>query len=232
MSLNLDDLQAIIEEATRRAFKEKISPLIENEDERERQKKVAKDIKDLQSGSKKSGDLDEADDEEKDEEPTNKAALGKEDAPEGDGDAPSAVMPTADDMAEADVGQIINMLNMLRSGKSTKDETVKKQLGDYFDGLPPGDRQALFVLLSGLTQILTSGVGGASAPAPAKVGIKISAKQKKKDDEDAEDRIKNQAKADAGSDEDGEETEEMKPIVVGESQNKDWIYRILERNRS
>ncbi len=232
MSLNLDDLQAIIEEATRRAFKEKISPLIENEDERERQKNVAKDIKDLQSGSKKSGDLDEADDEEKEEEPSNKAALGKEEAPDGDGDAPSAVMPTADDMAEADVGQIINMLNMLRSGKSTKDETVKKQLGDYFDGLPPGDRQALFVLLSGLTQILTSGVGGANAPAPAKVGIKISAKQKKKDDEDAEDRIKNQAKADAGSDEDGDGTEEMKPIVVGESQNKDWIYRILERNRS
>ena len=232
MSLNLDDLQAIIEEATRRAFKEKISPLIENEEERAKQKKTAKDIKDLQSGSHTTGDLDEADDEEKEEEePSNKAALGKEEAPEGDGDAPSAVMPTADDMAEADVGQIINMLNMLRSGKSTKDETVKKQLGDYFDGLPPGDRQALFVLLSGLTQILTSGVGGANAPAPAKVGIKISAKQKKKDDEDAEERIKNQAKADAGSDE-GDETEEMKPIVVGESQNKDWIYKILERNRS
>tara|TARA_Y100001958_G_scaffold116177_1_gene83283 strand:- start:131 stop:826 length:696 start_codon:yes stop_codon:yes gene_type:complete len=231
MSLNLDDLQSIIEEATRKAFKEKISPLIENEEERERQKQVAKDIKDLHSGSKDSGDLDEADDEEKEEEPSNKAALGKEEAPDGGGDTPNAVMPTADDMAEADVGQIINMLNMLRSGKSTKDETVKKQLGDYFDGLPPGDRQALFVLLSGLTQILTSGVGGANAPAPAKVGIKISAKQKKKDDEDAEERIKNQAKADAGSDEGGE-TEEMKPIVVGESQNKDWIYRILERNRS
>lgn len=229
--MNLDDLQLIVEEATRRAFKESISPLIENEEERDRQKQLSKDIKDLQSGSKKSADLDEADDDEKEEEPSDKAALGKEEAPDGDGDAPSAVMPTADDMAEADIGQIINMLNMLRSGKSTKDETVKKQLGDYFDGLPSGDRQALFVLLSGLTQILTSGVGGANAPAPAKVGIKISAKQKKKDDEDAEERIKNQAKADAGS-EDGDETEEMKPIVVGESQNKDWIRKILERNRS
>lgn len=229
--MNLDDLQSIIEEATRRAFKESISPLIENEEERDRQKQLSKDIKDLNSGSKKSEDLDEADDDEKEDEPSGKAALGKEEAPDGDGDAPSAVMPTADDMAEADVGQIINMLNMLRSGKSTKDETVKKQLGDYFDGLPSGDRQALFVLLSGLTQILTSGVGGANAPAPAKVGIKISAKQKKKDDEDAEERIKNQAKADAGSD-DGDETEEMKPIVVGESQNKDWIRKILERNRS
>ena len=113
MSLNLDDLQSIIEEATRRAFKEKISPLIENEEERDRQKQLAKDIKDLQSGKKGSGDLDEADDEEKEEEPSNKAALGKEEAPDGGGDAPNAVMPTADDMAEADVGQIINMLNIL-----------------------------------------------------------------------------------------------------------------------
>ena len=32
--MNLDDLQSIIEEATRRAFKESISPLIENEEER------------------------------------------------------------------------------------------------------------------------------------------------------------------------------------------------------
>ena len=120
---------------------------------------------------------------------------------------------------------------MLRSGKSTKDEAVKDQLTKYFDSLPPGDRQALFVLLSGLTQILTSGIGGDSAPAPSKVGIKIRAKQKQKDDEDAEERIKNQAKADAGAE--GEEaTSEMKPILVGESQNKSWIYKILERNRS
>ena len=134
-------------------------------------------------------------------------------------------------MAEADVEQIINMLNMLRSGKSTKDEEVKKQLGEYFDSLTAGDRQALFVLMSGLTQIMTSGIEGNAAPAPAKVGIKINAKRKKKDDEDAEDSIRNQAKANAGS-EDGETEKEMKPIVVGESQSKDWIYKILERNRS
>jgi len=229
--MNLDDLQALIEEATRQAFEEKLGPLVENEEERARQKKAAEDTKALGS-NKKAKDLDEAEDEEeKEEAPSNKAALGKEDAPSGDGDAPSAVMPTSDDMAEANVDQIINMLNMLRSGKSTKDEEVKKQLGDYFDSLPAGDRQALFVLLSGLTQILTSGIGGANAPAPAKVGIKINAKKKKKDDEDAEERIKNQAKANAGAEE-GEETEEMKPIIVGESQNKAWIYKILERNRS
>lgn len=231
MNLKLDDLQALVEAATRQAFEEKIGPLVENEEERARQKKAAEDTKALGS-NKKSKDLEEAEDEEeKEDKPSDKAALGKEEAPSGDGDTPNVVMPTADDMAEANIEQIINMLNMLRSGKSTKDEEVKKQLGDYFDSLPAGDRQALFVLLSGLTQILTSGVGGANAPAPAKVGIKINAKKKKKDDEDAEERIKNQAKANAGAEE-GEETEEMKPIIVGESQNKAWIYKILERNRS
>ena len=231
MNLKLDDLQALIEAATKKAFEEKIGPLVENEDERAKQKKAAEDTKALGS-NKKAKDLEEAEDEEeKEEKPSEKAALGKEEAPDAGGDAPSVVMPTADDMAEANIDQIINMLNMLRSGRSTKDEDVKNHLNDYYDSLPPGDRQALFVLLSGLTQILTSGADGAKAPAPARVGIKINAKHKKKDDEDAEERIKNQAKANAGAEE-GEETEEMKPIIVGESQNKAWIYKILERNRS
>ena len=232
--MNLDDLEALIEKAARQAYNSsKIKSLLENEDERALQKKAADDAEALRSGKKTAGDLDEAEDDEKsdDEDVSNKAALGKEEPEGGDGDTPNAVMPTSDDMAEADVGQIINMLNMLRSGKSTKDEEVKKQLGDYFDGLPPGDRQALFVLLSGLTQILTSGVGGQSAPAPAKVGIKINAKQKKNDDEDADARIKNQAKANQG-DESDDDSEESAPIIVGESQKKAWIYKILERNRS
>ena len=106
--MNLDDLQALIEEATRQAFEEKLGPLVENEDERAKQKKAAEDTKSLGS-NKKAKDLDEAEDEE--EKPSDKAALGKEETPEGDGDTPNAVMPTADDMAEADVGQIINMLN-------------------------------------------------------------------------------------------------------------------------
>ena len=232
--MNLDDLEALIEKAARQAYNSsKIKSLLENEDERALQKKAADDAEALRSGKKTAGDLDEAEDDEKsdDEDVSNKAALGKEEPEGGDGDTPNAVMPTSDDMAEADVGQIINMLNMLRSGKSTKDEEVKKQLGDYFDGLPPGDRQALFVPLSGLTQILTSGVGGQSAPAPAKVGIKINAKQKKNDDEDADARIKNQAKANQG-DESDDDSEESAPIIVGESQKKAWIYKILERNRS
>ena len=226
----LDDLEALIEEATRQAFRDKIEPLIENEDERARQKKTSEDTKAL-SGGKKSGDLDEAEDDEdnKDDDVSAKAALGK-DQEKDSGDTPSAVMPTVDDMAEANVDHIINMLNMLRSGKSTKDENVKKELTDYFDGLQPGDRQALFVLMSGLTQIMTSGIDGAQAPAPAKVGIRISAKKKVTDSEEAEAEIAKKASKGDGDDKDAEA--EAAPIVVGEAQSKDWIYRILERNRS
>ncbi len=225
----LDDLESIIRDATQKAFEEKISPHInENKEEIDRQKKTAKETADLEA-NKKAKDLEEAeDDEEKtDDDVSAKAALGK-DQEEESGDTPSAVMPTSDDMAEANVDQIINMLNMLRSGKSTKDETVKKELGEYFDGLQPGDRQALFILLSGLTQIMTSGVDGAEAPAPAKVGVKIRAKNKEKDSENAEDKIRKTAKANAA----GKDSEVAAPIVVGESQNKAWIYKILERNKS
>ena len=66
---------------------------------------------------------------------------------------------------------------MLRSGKSTKDPDVKKSLKGYFDGLGPGEQQALFILLSGLSQILAGGVSGVEAPDPAAVGIKISARR-------------------------------------------------------
>jgi len=227
--MKLDDLEALIQAATRQAFREKLGPLVENEEERARQKKTAEDTESLGS-SKKSGDLDEAEDDEekKDDDVSAKAALGKDqDAAD---ETPSVVMPTEDDMAEANVDHIINMLNMLRSGKSTKDENVKKELGDYFDGLQPGDRQALFVLLSGLTQILTSGVDGGSAPAPAKVGIRISAKKKVSDAEEAEEQIAKKASKEDGDDKDAEAEEA--PIVVGESQSKDWIRKILERNRS
>ena len=228
--MKLDDLEALIEAATRQAFREKIEPLIENEDERARQKKTAEDTKSLGS-TKKSGDLDEAEDEDekKDDDVSAKAALGKSQDDESS-ETPAAVMPTEDDMAEANIDHIINMLNMLRSGKSTKDENVKKELGDYFDGLQPGDRQALFVLLSGLTQILTSGVDGGAAPAPAKVGIRISAKKKVSDAEEAEEQIAKKASKEDGDEKDSEA--EAAPIVVGEAQSKDWIRRILERNRS
>ncbi len=62
------------------------------------------------------------------------------------------------------------------------------------------------------------------------MGIRISAKKKITDAEEADQEIKKTADADqeGGPDAEAEEA----PIVVGEAQSKDWIYRILERNRS
>lgn len=99
---------------------------------------------------------------------TKKMATGKEEPKE-----PKAIMPNPEDIKDVTFSQVINMMNMMRSGKSAKDPDTKQKLNDYFRGLNPGERQALFVLLSGLTQILAGGVPGEEAPDPSRVGISI-----------------------------------------------------------
>jgi len=186
--LSIDEL---VKKITSEVIKETLAPL-EDSSEREeaRQKRMSDELKALkQSDSKKTDeDLDEADDEEKSDEkkPTaeakpekkpdpkekvvsSKIATGKEEPKD-----PKAVIPDPTEIKDVTFNQVVNMMNMMRSGKSSKDPETKQKLGDYFKGLNPGERQALFVLLSGLTQILAGGVAGDEAPDPSAVGIKIN----------------------------------------------------------
>jgi chemotaxis protein histidine kinase CheA len=186
--LSIDEL---VKKITSEVIKETLAPL-EDSSEREeaRQKRMSDELKALkQSDSKKTDeDLDEADDEEKSDEkkPTaeakpekkpdpkekvvsSKIATGKEEPKD-----PKAVIPDPSEIKDVTFNQVVNMMNMMRSGKSSKDPETKQKLGDYFKGLNPGEKQALFVLLSGLTQILAGGVAGDEAPDPSAVGIKIN----------------------------------------------------------
>ena len=217
---NLGDLDLIIREATLASFRQYLTPLLE--DEQEKQDDMATRTKSLDSSDKSSSEIDEAEDEDaetEDKEQAVAAATGKK--PEKE---PEAVVPSEDDIANASVEQIVNMLNMVRSGKSTKDKEVQKDLGDYFDGLDAGERQALFIMMSGLTQILTADIPGDEAPDPTSVGIKIQAKKKGRDKEismpaqkaaaaaSSEKSSSKQKPAAQGSDD--------LPIVVGEVANK------------
>ena len=119
---------------------------------------------------------------------------------------------------------------MLRSGKSTKDPDIKKKLSGYFDGLDPGERQALFILLSGLSQILAGGVDGEEAPDPSTVGIKISARRATQDisRKEKEAAKKSTLKTKGSSGDQASGSEEL-PIVVGESANKAKLLRKVKR---
>ena len=229
----LKDLDRLIREATMSSFGELLSPLLE--DERKKQGDMADRTKALDA-SDSADEIDEAEDEGTEEDKEKKqasavaAATGKKEEEE-DADA---VIPSEDDIANADVEQIVNMLNMMRSGKSTKDKEVQKGLSEYFDGLDAGEKQALYIMLSGLTQILTADVDGDEAPDPTSVGIKIQAKKKERDAEVSKPAQKaaaatasNKSSAKQKPSEQG--TGDL-PIVVGEVADKTQVlarYRIL-----
>lgn len=185
--LSIDEL---VKKITTQVIRETLSPHRDvAESEKDRQEEMAAELKDLASPSSKTDeDLDEADDEEKGDEKkpdaeakpekkpdpkekvvSSKIATGKEEPKD-----PKAVIPDPTEIKDVTFNQVVNMMNMMRSGKSSKDPETKQKLGDYFKGLNPGERQALFVLLSGLTQILAGGVAGDEAPDPSAVGIKIN----------------------------------------------------------
>jgi hypothetical protein len=150
-----------------------------------------------------------------------KIATGKEEP------KPEALIPDARDIKDVTFDQVINMVNMMRSGRSTKNPDTKQSLKDYFKGLNAGERQALFVLLSGITQILAGGVEGTEAPDPSEVGIRINPKaptDKVRPDSRPE-RPAAPAKAPGTQ---GAQDKDL-PIVVGEAADRTHERRILAR---
>jgi len=73
--------------------------------------------------------------------------------------APVAQQPiTAED--------IIDKLNIVRSGRSTRDGDVKREMEEYIAQFNEDEKMALLAFLEGLGQILTSGVDSADAADP------------------------------------------------------------------
>ena len=227
----LQDLDELIREATMSSFDELLSPLLE--DEKKKQDDMSKRTQALDDGDDAS-EIDEAEDEDDEKEEDKAAAVAAATGKKPEKEKPEAVIPSEEDIADADIEQIVNMLNMMRSGKSTKDKAVQEDLGEYFDGLDAGEKQALFIMLSGLTQILTADIPGDEAPDPTSVGIKIQAKKK---DRDAEISKPAQKAAAASSSQKHYASQKPKaqgtgdlPIVVGEVADKTKIralFRLL-----
>ena len=215
------NLDKIVESATRLSLLEAFG--IEDE-ERAKQDELEDELKDLKSGGKKS----KKDEVEEGEETPPEGEAGAEET--GDTDTPTPTTPTVEDVVDATVDDIVDKLNMLRSGKSTKDNEVRDQLASYWDGLQPGEKQSLYAYLTGLTQIMTAGAVGADATDPSSVGIKISAKKKSKAQAEKEEPAK-----DLASDQDEEEPEEgshAAPIIVGEvARKRNLLRRVRELMR-
>jgi hypothetical protein len=246
MKLDAKALNRLIEGLARQAIRETLNPL--REDEKDRQKELEKELKGLRATKKKDSkksadeDLEEAEDEETsdksaaetstpaDEKPkvvSKKLATGK-----AEPEAPEAIIPDPSDINDVTFDQVITLMNMMRSGKSARDPRTKGSLKDYFKGLNSGEKQALFVLLSGLAQILAGGVEGDAAPDPAEVGIKIKAKASTRDT------LAPGPGAPTKKTDSGKPTPaslgsvEPVPIVVGEASNRSRERSVLESLRN
>lgn len=66
------------------------------------------------------------------------------------------------------MSDVVDKLNIIRSGHSLKDSAVKQNMESYIDNLSATERVALLAFLEGIGQILTGVIPAQQAPAPAK----------------------------------------------------------------
>jgi len=77
-----------------------------------------------------------------------------------------------------EVKDVIEKLNIIRSGKSLKDEEVKKGMEDYMNDLDDAEKTALFSFLKGISEIITVGTPGEEATEPAEGPAKVKMEKK------------------------------------------------------
>ena len=107
---------------------------------------------------------------------------------------------------------IVDLLNTMRSGKTLKDEQVRKNFQSYFDALSGSERVALFSFSKAIADIIAgenTEEDIKDEPQPEDYGVEISKEEEPKKTVKKSSKPSKE-KADAGS----------APIVVGESANK------------
>lgn len=82
------------------------------------------------------------------------------------GDATSQAPAPAQQAKPITVDDVIDKLNIVRSGKSTKDSDVKRELEEYVAQFTEEEKTALLAFLEGMGQILTSGIDSSVANDP------------------------------------------------------------------
>ena len=120
-------------------------------------------------------------------------------------------------------GDIVDLLNTMRSGKTLKDEQVRKNFQAYFDALSGSERVALFSFTKAIADI----IAGENTledikdePQPDDYGVEIT-----KEDEPKKQKSEKPEKT-KGSEKDG-----SAPIVVGEAANKSKELKLIRRLR-
>jgi len=183
-------LPSSIEDIIKKSISETFSHL--KEDEKDKQDQMADDLKRLDSGEA-AADVDVSEADENEDEDDSK-------------DNPDVKVPAATDsrVRRAKSSDILKLINIVRSGPSIKDGENRKALEDYLNDLRPEDRQAAYVILTGLAQVISTDTAAEDAVEPSDKGIKISTPDNK------EEPVIGMEDVDVTQD------DEIIPIVVGE----------------
>ena len=86
----------------------------------------------------------------------------------------SAVAQEQENMKRVpDLDEIIEKLNIIRAGRSLKDQDVHQEFEQYYEQLDDPEKIALFVYLKGLGSIVTGGEEGEDAVDPGDKGVPV-----------------------------------------------------------
>ena len=91
------------------------------------------------------------------------------------------ILSEEDDKAALSTGEIslenvVEKLNVIRSGRSLKDEEVLSAMQKYLDELDVAEKTALFSFLKGISEVMTAGVEGDKAFEPSEAKVKMEKK--------------------------------------------------------
>jgi hypothetical protein len=89
-------------------------------------------------------------------------------------DSDKAALKTGD----VTVKDIVEKLNVIRSGRSLKDEDVKSSMEKYINDLESAEKTALFSFLKGISEIVTAGVEGEKAFEPSEKPASVKMEKK------------------------------------------------------
>jgi hypothetical protein len=123
---------------------------------------------------------------------------------------------------DIDVEKIAEKINAVRAGKSLKDKETLAALKSYFQKLNGPERIALYAFLAGLETVLGDSSGNIKTPhsAPFSIDMEKGHKESGKT-----------YKQPKGSKELSTTEKSESPIIVGESQDKRNILKVIRSNR-
>jgi cytoskeletal protein RodZ len=99
----------------------------------------------------------------------------KESAPTNEEDEQAVAK---DELETPTYSKVVDKLNLLRSGKSTRDKEVASQVKKYFNSLSGPERVALYAYLTGLSEIMSGGEEAKKVEDPSEKPYNVDTKRR------------------------------------------------------